>query len=598
MLTEMMNKVKDMFHANKNADVSAEDRKNWIARISENPKDIFECPDAVVKSVLTGDLVSKMCEKDRSAKLFSHIAQKMEECHFTEEQKKDICRSFPDWLGGDRGYPIPANDMFIAENKEIVNYFFDNFYFPKEMQTFIKFDENSYERVHENFEDYCLNLNTSSSPPKLTVDHGTPEGSVKLLNFDTNLQKEHGRDADLVDIEDLYREMLNNIKESIENKKIQLGDIPQSLQNKIEQYVPESKHILGETYKTIQENWLTAIKENPKVIEECPKHFLKDVFNENFAKELIGKDCSLEVCNRVNILMSDFDFTEEQKYNVYKTFPEWLKDNHNEALPFDLMKENISRKFLDSFIENLDNTNKAEYFVIFNGQSYEELHDNFEDLCLNMSKTGNVTLDHGTPDDSIKLLSYSEDKQKIFKTSDDEEGHKDIYKQIFKTIDDSIKNCTIDYNAVPTWIESKISKYVPNCSNMLVESQKMADKFMKSEYYQEASEIVNESNKDVLAAWNQEKDFEEFPEVGVKALCLDKEDKRLYIDYAMEKTGLEKDNVVVLETMENGIIHESKNLTYDIATILKEHQAKLEAQNLNEKLEQSDKETVKKGHSR
>ena len=94
MLTEMMNKVKDMFHANKNADVSAEDRKNWIARISENPKDIFECPDAVVKSVLTGDLVSKMCEKDRSAKLFSHIAQKWKNVVSQKNRKKIFADHF------------------------------------------------------------------------------------------------------------------------------------------------------------------------------------------------------------------------------------------------------------------------------------------------------------------------------------------------------------------------------------------------------------------------------------------------------------------------------------------------------------------------
>ena len=319
---------------------------------------------------------------------------------------------------------------------------------------------------------------------------------------------------------------------------------------------------------------------------------------------MVSKDCSPELCDHVDTLMLRFKFTEEQKSNVYKVLPEWLKDNHGKILPIGAMEDRISGKLIDSFIESLGNANEMRPFVIFNGQSYEKIHDNFEDLCLNISssmageRAGEITVDHGTPEDSIKLLAYHEDNQKIFRTSDDEEGHKDIYKQIFKTIDGSIKNCKIHYNHIPLCIEHRISKYIPNCSNLFMKSQETADNFMKSEFYQETSKIVNENKDDVLSEWSQEKYYKQFPEVGVKALCLDKEDKRMYIDYAMEKTGLEKENVVVLETMENGIIHESKNLTYDIATALKEQRTKEETQNLNEKLEQSQQKTEKKGHSR
>ena len=219
---------------------------------------------------------------DCTAKLCNFVCEKLNEYNFTKEEKEYAYRGLPDWLADRNGEPKNYYNMQMAQGKEILETFLDNFYFPKEMQTFIKFDHSGRQRVHENYDDYCLNIDRKGL---LTVDHGTKEGSILLIKFDVNKQKEHRNDNDIVSYESLCREIFNNLNNAIKNYDIKHENIPLSLTHSLSEHVPGSWGKLNATAEKLVTQEIADKAINILDADDALDNWVKDCVENKFQGE-------------------------------------------------------------------------------------------------------------------------------------------------------------------------------------------------------------------------------------------------------------------------------------------------------------------------
>lgn len=303
--------------------------------------------------------------------------------------------------------------------------------------------------------------------------------------------------------------------------------------------------------------WIDEIKNNPQKALTCPENVLDSIFNENLAKDMVSKNCTAKVWNFVVEKMDKYEFSEKQKNDVFVYLPDWLSKERIDAFARDEQKE-----IMETFLDNVSRKNNPPLyskdepipFLKFDVNGREHYQDNCQDWQLNLDKkTGELTVDHGSLDGSIKLLGYDTQSR-------------NVSEEISENIKNALKNSEIECTIVPYVLRDKLDNNMYDKYIMREESTSLTP---KHEFEALASEISYE-NTMVLNAWSEHKDHLDLPKSGVKSLCMNFENGSMYIDSAQSVMEQQKPNVVILETMDTEKIYIASSIENKLATMLEE----------------------------